>query len=183
MAKGILRPLPALSRMDIAKFWAKVDKRGPDECWPWKGARDDGKQRSGYGKYWHCQTQSYWPASRVSVFIATGTDPNGLACHHCDYPPCVNPLHLFVGSHKDNMQDAATKGRTYGGDRHHSRLRPETLPRGEKHKRSKLTSEQVTAIRGLYGRGLTCRELGERFSVSASCICKVATRIKWKHLD
>src|SRR6266566_1485071 len=89
----------------LALFWAKVDKAYGD-CWIWTGSRDN----YGYGLL-TIQRRLY-TASRVSYFIANGPIPNGmLVCHHCDNPPCVNPSHLFIGSHKRNIQDSLVKGR------------------------------------------------------------------------
>lgn len=85
-------------------FWTKVDRGGgPDACWIWRGLSN----RTGYGRY------SQQVASRVSWVMAHGPIPDGLlVCHHCDNPPCVNPSHLFLGSHLDNLRDSMRKGRT-----------------------------------------------------------------------
>lgn len=90
------------------RFWDKVDRREPDACWLWVGAR-----RHRYGEVWRDNKHVY--AHRVSYEIANGPIPAGLfICHRCDTPLCVNPAHLFAGTQTDNMRDAANKGRVRG---------------------------------------------------------------------
>jgi hypothetical protein len=91
----------------LAKFWARVDKRAPDECWPWLG----GKHPQGYGRF-HYEGKSR-PATRVAWEIEHNAPfPDGMfACHSCDNPPCVNPAHLWPGTNSDNIRDAVAKGR------------------------------------------------------------------------
>lgn len=89
------------------RFWAKV-RRGC-ECWLWLSQRTPG----GYGQF-HFGPRGTppWYAHRLSWELANGPVPDGLSVlHHCDTPACVNPQHLFVGTHTDNMRDASRKGR------------------------------------------------------------------------
>jgi HNH endonuclease len=94
---------------DVAKrFWSKVDKRGPDECWPWT-AGTAGK--GGYGRF--RMGDKRVQASRVAWEMEHGRPlpPELDALHSCDNPPCVNPAHIWPGTAADNVRDAVAKGR------------------------------------------------------------------------
>ena len=88
------------------RFWAKVERRGGDECWLWLGACDS----AGYGR----TTKAAIPAHRLAWELTFGEDPGDLfVCHHCDNPPCCNPAHLFLGTSGDNSRDSVAKGRHF----------------------------------------------------------------------
>ena len=91
-----------------ARFWAKVDRHGPSECWTWKGATD-----GRYGIFW-LDGQKI-KAHRFSYIVANGVgvDPEVQVCHSCDNPPCVNPAHLWRGTMSENLKDAQRKGRVF----------------------------------------------------------------------
>jgi hypothetical protein len=89
------------------RFWAQVERRDPDECWPWQGRR----MPHGYGTLHHPGRRTSY-AHRVAWEFTNGAIPDGLiVMHTCDNPPCANPRHLRVGTMRDNMQDREAKGR------------------------------------------------------------------------
>ena len=91
--------MPAFKPVE-ERFWEKTEKRGPYECWPWKGHFD----KDGYGLL--DVGRSCKGAHRVAWELVRGPIPPKMyVCHHCDNPPCVNPKHLYIGSGSDNMRD------------------------------------------------------------------------------
>ncbi len=145
----------------MKRFWNKVDKSG--DCWEWSGAVIG----SGYGHLW-VEGKTIL-AHRYSYSLVHGFVPDGmLVCHRCDNKRCVNPDHLFVGTHRDNTLDAVSKGRMGG--------------RGEKNDNSKLCKEDVREIRRLYSLGVTQRVLGEMWKTSQANVSLVVLRKRWRHI-
>lgn len=171
MARRKYRPIPALTTKQLAKFWNRVLKRGPDECWPWTA----GCFSNGYG----CVSLygGSYIASRVAFFLTTGVDPMSLyTCHHCDNPPCCNPNHFFAGTAKQNGEDMAKKGRAISG--YHA---PEAV-QGEGNGNSKLTTAEVIEIRQLRRSGTRTMELVHKYGVTKNMINKIVRRDFWKHI-
>lgn len=94
----------ALTKLD---FWNKIEKSSEEDCWEWKYQRDS----KGYGRL-NSKLVPTHIASRAAYILTYGHIPDEiLVCHSCDNPPCCNPQHLFLGTEKDNFNDAVSKGR------------------------------------------------------------------------
>lgn len=144
----------------VARFWAKVDRRGDDECWPWLAMRD----RDGYGKF-GLSAGRMVPAHRVALALNVGViAADEQACHRCDNPPCCNPRHLFAGSIADNAADRNAKGRQ---------------PRGARHGMHKLSDADVIEVRSLLAAGLSQTAIAARFGVKQPTISDIKTGRKW----
>jgi len=185
-----------LTARQVKSFWEKVDKTG--DCWLWTA----GKNKQGYGRFGiYREGRSFRiNAHRVSYFISIGNINNDLlVCHKCDNPTCVNPSHLFLGTHKDNAIDRVNKGRNNSptGDNHGLRKHPEAACRGddcwmrkyperrivgESAFGSKLKTAQIPEIRSLAKDGHTHLSIALKFGVTRQCIQKIVTRTHWKHI-
>lgn len=90
--------------MESETFWRKVDIGKINECWLWKAGRTGG----GRG----CFRANGKPrlAHRVAFELFHGRKPTKWILHRCDNGLCVNPLHLYEGTGKDNARDRAIRG-------------------------------------------------------------------------
>jgi len=89
-------------------------------------------------------------------------------CHKCDVRNCVNPHHLFVGTHADNNRDMIAKGRAVNLS-------------GEAHGLARLKEKQVIEIRNRAFRG-NYSALGREFGVSVQHIHRIVMGQRWKHV-
>lgn len=124
-------------------------------------------------------------AHRVAYELANGPIPDGLwVLHRCDIPSCINPDHLFLGTHTDNVADMVQKGRQRGasGDRNASRLYPERLRRGETHGMAKLAVDDVRAIRSRAASGERKAQLAREFGVTKNLVGAIVSHRIWKHV-
>lgn len=140
------------------RFWSKVDKTGKNGCWIWTASLVG---ENGYGFFRISKGEGCMPAHRYSYTLSNGVIPKGmLVCHTCDNPQCVNPNHLFLGTHKDNALDREAKGR------------------GQK-TTSKLTEKEATIIKS---SNLSQSELSKQYRVSRRTIASIQYGETWKHI-
>jgi predicted XRE-type DNA-binding protein len=137
-------------------------------CWIWTGYTD----KDGYGSFKEESVPE--PAHRVMYRHIFGDIPEVMIVRHsCHNPPCVNPEHLEVGTHEDNMRDMVEAGRQSH----------QTSPPGENNGNANLTEDQVTLIRHLYDNKMMNQyELSAVYKVSQGCISHIVRRLSWKHV-
>ena len=150
------------------RFMEKVNKNGPHGCWDWEG----GSIKDGYGIFHYPGRQWMVLAHRVAAhwWLGFDLDSDLCVCHICDRPTCVNPSHLFIGTHADNMGDAAKKNRFPGS-------------RGSANGNAKLSDGNVVFIRELSESGNSSREIGRELGVSHKTINEILSGRTWTHVE
>jgi len=150
------------------RFRGKVNILGPivrpgmTPCWVWTAST----RGNGYGQFW--DGKKCGPAHRASWEIFFGPIPDGQdVLHKCDTRLCVNPEHLFLGTHLDNMQDMVSKGR---------------WAHGETCGRSKRSAATIRAIRDLHAAGISQADLARNYGVTTGYINQVVKRRIWAHV-
>ncbi len=169
-----------ITEQDALRFESKIAKS--EGCWLWTGGTISKVPGRDYGRF--VAGGKKLLAHRVSYQIANGRLPKRKEiCHSCDCPRCVNPGHLFAGTHLVNMRDMFAKGRREHacGDRNGARTMPERHARGTRHPRHRLSEGQVLRIRELDGR-IAHAEIARHYNVSDGCVQGILKRRTWRHL-
>lgn len=153
------------------RYWSKVQRLGPDECWRWTGALFE----KGHAQFWD---GTYLPSGSPRMVIASRwaykhfiepIPPGMYVLHHCDIADCQNPNCWFLGTIGDNNRDRHRKGRTVLPDN-----------RGVNHGMAKLTMEQVQEIRERYAAGgVKQSDLAAEFGVLQQQISRIVRRTSW----
>ena len=152
-----------LKQSEIERFNSKFLKLGEDQCWPWQAGRFD----NGYGQFF-LRRQSIG-AHRIAYIIAYGDYDDVLfVCHNCNHKFCVNPKHLYLGTHEQNMQDAVQDGLSN---------------KGEKNGQCLLTEQEVINIRELYSTSMySQREVARIFKISQALVNNILLNKNWSHI-
>lgn len=140
------------------RFYQKFIPVTESGCWIWEG--------SSSGRYGYISHEGHNRlAHRISWELHRGPLPAGMeVCHFCDVEPCVNPAHLFLGTHKENCHDRDRKGRNV------NRF-------GSRHGMARLTEAAVREIRA---SAETSAALAARFGVHETTVGLARNRVTWK---
>ncbi len=134
------------------------------DCWEYTGKTDHG-----YARFWFLGKLDYGHRWSYRAFV--GPIPEGLhVLHHCDNKRCINPEHLYAGTHQDNMRDMVERGQRKG------KMYGEGMPT------AKLNDEAVRAIRWLVSKGKTVALISRLYSVNEGTIYMAARGITWAHV-
>ena len=182
------------SAPSMTRFWSKVDRKEGLSCWNWIGPTN----ASGYGRF-HAEGRSVM-AHRVTVWLSGRSIPNGMEVDHiCRNRSCVNPEHLRVVTHRENLlagetitaRAAATtncpKGHLLvGGNlliskdgrrkcRECDRIRVAANyePTTTRRRRPHLSDNDRSEIVGLIENGLSHSEISKKLGVSLSTVSRV----------
>jgi hypothetical protein len=135
-------------------------------CWAWTGSAYGGRDfhRSGGFQV----AGKTWQAHRFAYVLFNGPIPEGLCVlHRCDFPLCVNPTHLFLGTVGANNVDRTCKNRSARGGRNGS---------------AKLTEEQVRAVRAASAAGKSARRIAKEHEIPCTTVRNILHRRTWKHV-
>jgi len=113
-----------------------------------------------------------WSTHRLSWILFYGEIPDGMwVLHRCDNRKCVNPNHLYLGTHNDNMDDKVKR----------HRCRAKSQP-GEINGRSKLTDSDVLLIRSFASCGMSHGKIAAISKINKAQVGKIIRGQSWKHL-
>lgn len=162
-----------MSYRDYSRFSSYFIKNPATTCWEWSGHKT--KPLNGYGVF--SVKSRYYLAHRLSYLFFKGEFSKYLlVLHKCDNKKCVNPKHLFLGTHKDNATDRESKGRGIKGRK--------CGPKGERQGLAKLSDHKVISIRKLWSKGfLSQAKIAKKFNVTAGLIHCIVRNKNWTHIE
>lgn len=151
-------PHPDLTEaVTVSRFWRMVAAGGPTDCWRWLGDVDG----CGYGVFTYRGIRRAAHELALSFSVGERRAEGMDTCHSCDNPPCCNPAHLRFDTRRSNVADMVARGRNRNGS-------------------SRLTADDVRAIRTRRALGARQKDLAEQFGVSDGQISMIVRGVRWK---
>jgi hypothetical protein len=136
------------------RFWKRVNKGTPNECWEWQGASSEG-----YGISSH--KGKHTRVHRIAFILSFGSIPDGMwVVHSCHNKICVNPKHLHIGDASSVTQKAF----------------------GEANGQSKLHERDILTIRKMIKGGISNYAIAKQFGVDPSAIWQIKNLRTWTHV-
>jgi hypothetical protein len=138
-----------------------IDQKG---CWNWT----DHLEVRGYGRATY--NGKTYPAHRLSYMCFEKKIPKGLlVCHKCDNRRCVNPEHLYLGTHHDNSLDRGKRNL-------------KSFQRGESHGNCKFSDAIILEVRKKHSEGQSRSQISKIYNIKYSAVCKIIRRESWNHI-
>lgn len=147
------------------------------------------KNKEGYGMIqFKIENKKYhYLAHRLSFEISNFVEleSSDIICHNCDNPACINPRHLFKGTHKDNVEDRVKKNRSAKGringryiHGYNSKYEPIEKPKAgfEKLFNRKLDKEQVLEVKNLINKNVPLKQISEVLGISYNTIRDIKSK-------
>jgi HNH endonuclease len=150
----------------LARFIEFVSPEPNSGCWLWLGSRT----KSGYGARFSFgrKAEGGEEPHRLAWRLYVGDIPPGRhVLHRCDVPPCVNPAHLYLGDHAQNMRDKLVRGRQ---------------SRGSLHGAARITESEVVQIRQRVRAGEMQKTLAAELGISRGSVNRIIKGHSWKHV-
>ena len=158
--------MPKKSNLSVIEKFKKnflIDQE--TQCWNWIGGK---AARGRYGCLWFNGKNT--SAHRISWKLFKGPIPNKIeVCHTCDNGLCINPKHLFLGTHQDNMDDMKKK----------KRLKPRV---GENHHSVKITEPIARLIKIMSNFGYSNKDIAGKLCVEKSIVRHIQQNETWTHI-
>ncbi|MHA2350327.1 MAG: HNH endonuclease [Candidatus Thorarchaeota archaeon] len=135
------------------------------ECELWEHACTT----QGYPVKWYEGKTRIWNRVLFESHYECKIPPGYVICHKCGNKRCVNVDHMFLGTYRDNFEDARLKGRIRNA-------------KGVDHGRAALTEKEVRLIRKMIAEGCSLRYIADTFYISASSVWRIKEFVTWRHL-
>jgi hypothetical protein len=139
----------------VTLFWSSVDRRGPDECWPWIAYSEEG-----YGRFFYEGLMR--GAHELALTFTTGEvrAPELDTCHSCNNPPCCNPRHLRFDTRQSNVDDMVA---------------------AQRQRKGRFSDDQIRTMRLRYSNGAAQVDLARDYGITNGLVSQIVRGLRYAH--